>query len=302
MHGSAQGQDDVADLPVDAGFLGGFHVGGDGGNGGAGAEGHGSGLKQVLPHNLGSALAAAEAGIDGEENKHVRKAQAIVDDQGLAVIADEIRAVGGNQIGEEAQKADGSVVSNDLHRFQNAAGHVLQKLGGHGICAALHLHAEAHDHRKHDQRQDGTAAEQLHKVGLGKEIDDHIADAQNGAGVRFRYIIVAGDHRKYPHNHIHNDGGNARGDHEGSQGHTHNLTGSLGAGHIGDGGGDGGEHHGNHRAEHQVREDGAQRFQGRSRLGEQQTDDAAGHDADQHTNQKSVVLEELFHDTYSLSK
>ncbi len=256
----------------------------------------------MLPHDLGRPLAAAEPGVNGEENKHVGKAQDVVDDQGLAVIADEIRAIGGDQVGEEAQKADGGVVGNDLHCLQDAAGHVLQELGSHGIGTALHLHAEAHDYRENDQRQDGPAAEQLHKVGLGKEVDDHVADAQNLAGVRRRGLIAAGDHRQHPHDDVHNDGGNARSDHEGSQGHAHDLTGSLGTGHIGNGGGNGGEHHGNHRAEHQVREDGAQRLQGRRRLGEQQTDQTAGDNAHQHAQQKTVVLEELFHDTYSLSK
>ena len=106
VHGGAQGQDDVGDVLADAGLFRSFHVGGDGGNGGAGAEGNGCGLEQVLEHHLGAALAAAEAGIDGEEDEHVSKAQYVVDDQGAAVVADQLGAIGSDQVSEETEETD----------------------------------------------------------------------------------------------------------------------------------------------------------------------------------------------------
>ena len=302
MHGSAQGQDDVADFGVDAGFLSSFHVGGDGSDGGAGAEGHGSGLKQVLPHDLGAALAAAEAGIDGEEHKHVDEAQGVVNDQGAAVVADQLRAVGGDQVGEEAEEADGGIVGDDLDSLEDAAGDVLQQLGSHGLGAAVHLHAEAADHSEHDHGQDGTAAQQLHEVRLGEEVDDHIAQADDLGDVCLRGSIVAGDHGEHPHNGVHDHSGDTGGDAEGSQSHTHDLTSPLCTGHIGNGRSNGAEHHGHHRAEHQVGEDRAEGFQCRRGLGEHQSHNAAACHADKHAQQESVVLEELFHTFYSLSK
>ena len=66
-------------------------------------------------HNLGAAFSPAEPGIDGEEDKHIGKAHNIVDDKRTAVIADELRAVGGHQAGNEAEEADGRIVGDQLY-------------------------------------------------------------------------------------------------------------------------------------------------------------------------------------------
>lgn len=78
VHRCTHREHDIADLTGNAGVLGGFHVSGDSSNGGACAEGNCGRLEQVLEHDLDCTLAAAEACVDGEEDKHVDKADYIV--------------------------------------------------------------------------------------------------------------------------------------------------------------------------------------------------------------------------------
>ena len=295
VHGGAQGQDDVGDILADAGLLGGLHVGGDGGDGGAGAEGNGSGLEEVLEHDLHSALAAAEAGVDGEEGEHVGEAQDIVDDQGAGVVADQLGAVVSNQVGEEAEEADGGVVGDDLDHIHNAAGHILQQLGGHGLLAAGHLDAEAEEDGEDDQGQDGPAGPQLHEVGLGEEVDDHVGQAQRLADLTLGDGVLALNQGEDAADHIHDDGGDACGGAEGGHGGAHDLAGLLHGLHVGDGGADGAEDHRHDHAEHQVGEDGAEPCQAAGLLGEQPAEDAAGGDTGQHAGDKAIVFQEIFH-------
>ena len=58
-----------------------------------GAEGHRGGLEELAEHDPHGALAAAEAGVDGEEGEHVGEAQHVVDDEGAGVVADQCGAL-----------------------------------------------------------------------------------------------------------------------------------------------------------------------------------------------------------------
>ena len=291
MHGGAHGQYDVGDLLGNAGLLGHLHVGGDGRHAGAGAEGHRRRPEQVAEHDAGRALTAAEAGIDGEEHEHVHKAQDVVQDQGPAVVADELGAVGGHQAGEEAEEADGSIVGDDLDGLHDAVGHIGQELCGLGLGAAGHLDAEAEKHRRHDQGQNGPAAPQLGEVGLGEEVDEHVGQAQGIADLALHDLIGVADHGDDPGDHIHDDRGKSGGDEEGRNGDAHDLAGALDALHVGDGRCDGAEYHGHHNAEHQVDEHGAQGLEAGG-VGPQDAHDAAGYNTCQHAQQKSVAFPE----------
>ena len=290
MHGSAQGQHNVGNVLVDTGGLSSLHVGGDGGNGGAGAEGNGCGLEQMPEHDLYRTLAAAETGIDGEEDEHIHKAQAVVQQQRTAVVTDQLGTVVGYQIGEEAEETDGGIVSNDLDGIHNAGSDVFQQPGSHGFGTTLHLNTEAENDSKDDQGQNSPAAQQLHKVGLGEEADDHIPCSHNLAGISGRHIVGAGNNGKDADNSVHNEGSNGGGDGKGTQGSTHDLTGPLHAGHIGNGGGDGAEYHGNHQTEHHVGKQFAQGLQIAGKAGPQQTNHAAAGNAKQHTDNKGIVF------------
>ena len=292
MHGGAQRQNNIADVTADAGLFRGFQIGGNGGNRGAGAEGHGSGLKQVLPHDLCRSLAAAEPGVNGEEHEHVHEAHNVVDNERAAVVGDQLRAVSRHQIGKEAEEADRGVVGDELHGLHDAARDILEQLRGLCLGAAVHLDAEAEQHRRNDQRQDGLAAEQLHEVGLGKEVDDHVAEAQRIADLAFRDGVVTIHEREDAADDVHDDTSDSGSDQERCDGHTHDLTGALDTFHIGDGGGDGAEHHGNHRAEHHVDEQCTQEFDLFAEVRGKCAHETAGDDAGEHEDQESVSLKE----------
>ena len=295
VHGGAQGQDDVADILADARLLRHLHVGGDGGHAGASAEGHRRRAEQLGEHDLRAARAAAEPGIQREEDEHIGEAHNIIDDKGAAVVADKGRAVGGHQAGEEAEEADGRVVGDQLDGLHDAVGDVLQELGRLGLRAAVHLNAEAEQHRRHDQGQDGPAAEQLRKVGLGKEVDDHVAEAQGLADLTLHDGVAAVHQGKDAADNIHQHAGDGGGDQKGGDGHTHDLAGTLHALHVGDGRGDGAEHHRHDHAEHHVDEQCAQKFDLAAEARGERAHQAAGHDACEHTQDKPVVLQEILH-------
>ena len=112
MHGGAQGQHHVADVLGDAGVRCLLNVGGDGGDGGAGAQGYDGGLCHMLEHGLDSAPAAAEPGEQGEGHKNINKAEGIVHHQSPGIVRSDLGAVGGHQVGEEAEEGDGGVVGD----------------------------------------------------------------------------------------------------------------------------------------------------------------------------------------------
>ena len=185
-----RGDDDVGDVLGDTGLLGDFHVGRDRRDGRAGAERHGSRPEQLGEHGLRRALAAAEAGVDRGGDEHVDEAQDVIDRERAAVVADEVGAVVGDQIREEAEEADGRVVGDDLEGLHDAVGDVVEQLRGLGLRAASHLHAEAEENGRHDERQNGPAAEQLGEVRLREEVDDHVGHAQRAADLTPRSLHI----------------------------------------------------------------------------------------------------------------
>ena len=281
--------------PGDSGALGDLHVGGNGRHGGAGAKGHCRRAEQLGEHQLCAALAAAEPGVEGEEDEHVGKAHDVIDDERAAIILYQLRTVYRHQIGKEAEETDGSVVGDDLHRFHDAVGDVLQQLGGPGLGTAGHLDAEAKQDSRHDQGQNGPAAQQLGKVGLGKEIDDHIAEAQRLADLALHNGILAVHQRDQTADDVSQHTGDGGGDQEGRYGDAHDLAGPLDAFHVGDGGGDGAEYHRHHHAEHQIDEQRAQEFDLSAEARRQPTHKAAGHDAGQHTQDKPIIFQKFLH-------
>ena len=295
MHGGAQRQHDVGHIFADAGFLRHFHVGGNGRHGGAGAKGHRCRAKQLGEHQLCAALTAAEPGIEGEEDEQVGKAHDVIDDKRAAVILYQLRAVHRYQIGKEAEETDGSVVGDDLHCFHDAVGDVLQQLGGPGLGTTGHLDAEAKQDGRHDQGQNGPAAQQFTEVRLGKEVDDHIAEAQHFADLALHNGILAVHQRDKTADDVGQHTGDSGSDQEGRYGDAHDLAGPLDTFHVGDGGGDGAEHHGHHHAEHQIDEQRAQEFDLSAEARRQPAYETAGHNAAQHAQDKPVIFQKFLH-------
>ena len=116
----------------------------------------------------------------------------------------------GDQVGKETEEADGRVVGDNFERLHDAVRDVLEQLRRSGLRAARHLHAEAEEHRRHDQRQDGPAAEQLRKVGLREEVDDHVGHAERTADLPFDHRVFARNRRDDQNGHIHDDRRNGR--------------------------------------------------------------------------------------------
>ena len=292
MHGGAHGQHDVRDVLADAGLIGNFHVRRDGRNGRAGTERHRRRAEQLGEHDLRAALTAAELGVDREEHEHVHEAHDVVDNERAAVVGDQLRAVSRHQIGKEAEEADRGVVGDELHGLHDAACDILEHQRGLCLGAAVHLDAEAEQHRRNDQRQDGLTAQQLHEVGLGKEVDDHVTEAQRIADLAFRDGVVTIHEREDAADDVHDDTGDSGSDQERCDGHTHDLTGALDTFHIGDGRCDGAEHHRHHHTEHHVDEQCTQEFDLFAEVRGERAHETAGDDAGEHEDQESVSLKE----------
>ena len=297
MHGRAQGQHYIGDVLGDAGVLGRFHIGGDGGDGGAGAQGHHGRPEDMAEHLAGAALAAAEEGEEREGREDVDGAEGIVDQQRPAIVGGDLGAVGGHQVGKEAEEGDGSVVGDDLDELHHHVGQIVQPLADRGILAAVEVDGEAEEQGEDDQRQHGLAAQQADKVLSGKEVDDHLRDGGILAQLLGRDILPRDQDRgNQPHQHEHDAGGDGAGDDEGTNGDAHDFAGPFAAAHIGHSAGDGREDHGNHDTEHHVDKHGAQRFQN---LGagalfcgrEQEAHHTASDDGYQHADQQAVVAE-----------
>ena len=208
----------------------------------------------MLPHDLCAALAAAEAGVDREEDEHVCKAQRIVDDKRAAVVADEIGTVGGNKVREEAEEADGGVVGDDLDHVHENSGQIIEELCNHTVLAAGHLNAEAEEDSGYDERQDSLTAPQLAEVGLGKEIDDHVGYAQGRADLSLNDGVVTGNDGEEANDDVHDDRRYCGGGKKGSDGDAHYPSRTSCAGHICDSRCYRAENHGNDDAEHEVYE------------------------------------------------
>ena len=108
----------------------------------------------------------------------------------------------------------------------NAVGDILQELRRLGLGTAIHLDTEAEQHRRHDQGQNGPAAQQLRKVRLRKEIDDHIAEAQCFADLALHNGVMSIYQREDAADDIHQYTGNGGGDEERGDGHAHDLAGA----------------------------------------------------------------------------
>ena len=210
-----------------------------------------------------------------------------------AVIADQLRAVGGDKIGKEAEEADGCVVGDDLDGLHDAARDVRQNLRSLGFGATVHLNTEAKKDGRNDERQNGSAAPELHKVRLCKEIDNHVSKSESFSDLALCRLILSLHQRDAAHDDVHDDCSNGRRHEERDDGHAHDLACPLGAFHVGNGGGDGAENHRHDHAEHEVDEYSAQRLQRRSAR-PYPADNTAADNTDEHANDKPVIFPEAF--------
>ena len=194
------------------------------------------------------------------------------------------------------------------YRFvkENGVVYCIYEENVNGKAVLKSVNTETKENGKDDQRQDGSAAQQLMEVGLGEEADNQLTQAHGIIYCALNSLVAFGNQRDQPANDVHNDGSNGGGGAEGNQSGTHQLACPLCAFHVGNRGGDGAEHHGNHDAEHHVDEQGAQGLQ-HSRAGvdhftagifdrrPESAGHAAGNDTNQHENDKGVVFQELLH-------
>ena len=297
MHGGAQRQHHVGDILGDAGVLGGFHVGGDGGHGGAGTQGHHGRPEDVAEHFARTVLAAAEEGEEGEGGEDIDRTEGIVHCQGAAIVGGNLRAIGGHQIGKEAEEGDRGVVGDNLDELHHHVGQVVQPLAHHGVLAAVEVDGEAEEQGEDNERQHGLAAQKAHKVLGGEEVDNHLREGGVFAQLFSGDVLPGHENRgDEAHEHVHDGGGDGACDHEGADGDAHDFSGALAAAHIGHGTGDGREDHGHHDAEHHVDEHRAQRLEhlGAGTLlsgGEQGAHHAAGHNGNKHGREQAVILE-----------
>ena len=223
VHGCTHGENNIGNFLGNAGFLSNFHIGGDGCNGRASAEGNCCGTKQVLEHNLCAALAAAESGINGEEDKHVNEANDVVDNESSAVLTDEVGTVYRYQRCEETEEADRCVVGYDLHHFHDAVGNIVENLGSKCFFTAGRLNAEAKENCKNNKRKNCPAAEKLCKVGLGEEVDDHVGKAEACNLNAFLNDSLVGDGED-ENDDVHENSCNSCGYKEGADGNAHDLA------------------------------------------------------------------------------
>ena len=303
VHGCAQRNDHLADVLADARLLSHFHIGGDGGNGGAGTQRDDSGAGNVTEHGLHSTLAAAEPGKQGEGGEDVDEAQGIVHHHGAAVALHHLRAVAGNKIGEDGEESDGRIVGDDLHELQHDLAEGGEPLGNGALGTLSSVGGKAEQQREDDERQHGLTAQQTHEVAGGEEVDDQIRDGGILAhllGVELRPGLQHG--REDLHQHEHNESGDEARHHEGGDGTAQNLTCALAALHAGHGAGDGGKDQRHHHAEHHVDKHGTKGLDLGAHLGEEPADDTAQNHRAQHDRQETIVLQNrfLFHESFLL--
>ena len=290
MHRCAERQYDVRYFLGNSGFLRDFHVGGDCCDAGTGAEGDCRRAEQLGKHQFCRAFSTAELCVDREEDKHVDEAEHIVDDESTSVITDELGTVACNEISEEAKEADGSIVGDDLDDLHQAAIEILKKLCGLCLGSAVELDAEAKQDSRNDQRQDGTTAEKLREIGFGKEVDDHVCDAESFPNLALRCGIVTDNQRNASCDDIHDHRGDCCGHAERDDGRSHDLAGAACTLHICYCRRDGNEYHRNDDAEHHVDENGSDGLQCCGTRPDR-TDNATCHDTDDHADQEAIVFQ-----------
>ena len=76
----------------------------------------------------------------------------------------DLGAVGGHQVGEEAEEGDGGVVGDQLHHLHHGFGQAGEELGDQAVGTRPQIHAEAEEDGEDDQGQHGAAAEQAGEV------------------------------------------------------------------------------------------------------------------------------------------
>ena len=91
----------------------------------------------MAEHDAHALPAAAKPGEEGEGREDVHQAQGIVHQQGAAIVLGDLRAVGGYQVGKNAEKGDGGVVGDDLDHLQHHAGEILQEAAHRSIPASV---------------------------------------------------------------------------------------------------------------------------------------------------------------------
>ena len=74
----------------------------------------------MTEHDFIRPLATAKSGIQGEEKEHIGKAHHIINQQRPGIVADELGAVIGNQIGKETEKAQRRIISDEFYGFHQA--------------------------------------------------------------------------------------------------------------------------------------------------------------------------------------
>ena len=289
VHRRTERQHDVRHILGDSGFLCDLHVGGDRRDAGACAEGYRRGPEQLGEHHLHCTFSAAEECVDREEGKHIGEAEHIVDDECTSIITDELGTVARNKICEETEEADRCIVGDDLDDLHQAAVEILKHLRGLGLGTAVKLDAEAKQHSSNDQRQDGPSAEQLGEIGFGEEVDDHVRNTKCFPDLSFRRGLVTDDQRDASCDDVHDQSRDGCRHAEGGNRRTHDLAGTARTLHVCDGGRNGDEHHRNDDTEHHVDEDGSDGLQ-RCCARPGRTNDTAGHDADDHADQKAIVF------------
>src|SRR5699024_9740867 len=261
VHGAAHGQHQVADVLGDADGVAGFFVDGDGGSGGLGGECGDGRREDVLDHGGHAQLAGGQEGVQGEEDDGVEQAQGVVDQHGPAVVADDLGAVGGHQVGKvgaQAQRGDGHDHADELH---DDVVQVDEQLAHRGLVAAAGRHTEADEDGEDDEGQHVGLIPQVREVGHGQGADDQL-----GGGLGLAHLGAghldggAGGGAEQVDPDQDTGGCDQAGEDEGADGAAQNAAQTLHVGHAAHGGGDGNKHQGHHDGEQQVQENIAHGF------------------------------------------
>ena len=91
----------------------------------------------MAEHDARSLFAAAEPGEEREGREDIYQTQGIVHQQCAAIVLGDLRAVGGYQVGKNAEKGDGGVIGDDLDHLQHHAGEILQEAAHRSIPASV---------------------------------------------------------------------------------------------------------------------------------------------------------------------
>ena len=175
VHGAAHGQHQIADVLGHADAVTGLLVHGDGGGGGLGGKGGDGGAQDVFDHGRHTVPAAGQEGVEGEEDHPIEGAQGVVDQHGAAVVADDLGAVGGHQVGEVGAQADWGHQHDDAHELHDDVVQVGQQPAHGALLAAAGGDAEAEEDGEDDEGQHVGLVPQVGEVGHGEGADQQLA-------------------------------------------------------------------------------------------------------------------------------